>query len=190
MMFTFYSSATDIYYGSGNYVSSAPNIPTTGLKFYVTHSAVSTYGSLSFTGTGSIFQWNGDYNAHVAQVVVYPASKPTGAFSILAEPLTNYAGEAYFYTQSGAPLDRYTALDSNSIYTCNIGINNNFSFFSNDQSYLEKTIKHEVGHAFILKHPSSVSIPSVMQQGRPGSSGAASYEVTDGDRANMEAKWG
>ena len=55
---------------------------------------------------------------------------------------------------------------------------------------VKKTLQHEVGHVFLLKHPGSVySAHSVMQQGTPNSS-TISPNVTSSDHSNIASKWG
>ncbi len=187
LIFTIFSAAD---YGSGNYVSSAPVKPTTGLKFYVDYSAVSVYGSSPFITAA--FDWNGNYNASVSQVAVYPASPPTGFFIIGAGAMSyNHPGETFFYTQSGDLIDSSYATNSTSIYRCSIRINSNPSAFDNpnvpSQAYLGKTIRHEIGHVFLLNHP-NLQYGSVMQSGAP--TGYVSATVSTIDRQNLTAKWG
>lgn len=179
-------------YGKGGYVLSAPVQPTTGLKFYVDYSAISKYGSSPFINAA--FNWNGDYKAYVSQVVVYPASRPAEHFVIEAGPMTyNHPGETYFYTINGDLIDSNTAMDSNLIYRCSIRINSNSSVFDNpnvsNQTYLIKTIRHEIGHVFLLKHP-TLPYRYIMHSGAPTSSGSVSDEVTTMDRQNLISKWG
>lgn len=180
-----YSSAAD--YGSGNYVSSAPVKPTTGLKFYMDYTAITTYGSGPFVTAA--FDWNGNYQAHVAQVSMYPASQPTDYFVINAGTMEyNHPGETFYYMQSGRLIDTSQPMDSLSIYRCSIRINSDPSVFYNDQTYLEKVIRHEIGHVFLLKHP-TLPYYSVMNQGVPNSS-SVSATVTVMDRNNLIQKWG
>lgn len=189
MIFTFLTAAD---YGSGNYISSAPVKPTTGLKFYVDYSAITTYGSSPFTTAA--YDWNGNYKANVAQVVMYPASQPTDNFVIGAGAMTyNHPGETFYYTINGDLIDSNYALDSTSIYRCSIRINSNSSVFDNpnvsNRTYLEKTIRHEIGHVFLLKHP-SIQYGSVMHSGVPTPFGSVLSTVSTNDRQNLIAKWG
>lgn len=194
MPFTFYSSAAlDNYFGSGNYDSSAPAKPTTGLSFYLDHSLTQIYGSNIFTDKNNgLFQWNGNYRAHVSQVIVYPSSKPSYAFAIIADNLNNEgaAGKTLFYDKNGRLLNpsiRDWPYDRTDIYKCVIVINSDKSYFDNDLNYVRKTAKHEVGHTFLLYHPSKY-VSSIMHSGKPGS--YISDIVTTNDRDNLIEKWG
>ncbi|HEX7056584.1 MAG TPA: hypothetical protein VF260_05235 [Bacilli bacterium] len=186
-------AAGNWYYGSGNYVSSAPVKPTTGLKFYVDYSAITTYGSGAFTAA---FDWNGDYKGNVAAVAMYPASSSSypGYFLISTKTmLITTKGETFYYTSSGTLISDTYPMDSTSIYKCEIRLNSDKSAFnvngSFDSTYLKKTIRHEVGHVFLLKHPSNFYFSSVMHQGVPNGSIIAET-ITYDDKDNIIAKWG
>ncbi len=185
-----------LYYGTGSYANSAPIKPITGLKFYVDYSAISTYGSNPFTAA---FDWNGDYTASVDSIVQYPVSAsayPT-YFLINADPnmLSYVRGETFYYNSSGSCINGTVTypMDQQNIYKCKISINKEPSVFNvnNDFSdiYLKKVIIHEVGHVFLLKHPSTInSCKSVMHEGVP--SAQISSDVSEDDRNNIIAKWG
>lgn len=183
------------YYGTGSYQSIAPITPTSGLKFYVDYSAISLYGSNAFTAA---FDWNGDYIANVAAVAQYPASVsayPT-YFTISTDAaLDDYTRGETMYYSSSSNADRIVMtypMDSSSIYKCRIVLNPNKSTFNVNgtfsTTFLEKVIRHEVGHVFLLKHPSNQYFTSVMHQNAP--SGPISATVTTDDRNNIIEKWG
>jgi hypothetical protein len=186
------SYAANWYYASGNYVSSAPVKPT-GLKFYVDYSAITTYGSNPFTVA---FDWNGSYNGHVSAVAQYPApsSEYPDHFRINTSGSlpTGAVGQTFYYTSSGALIGGTYPMDSTSIYKCKISLNSDTSAFnvngSFSSTYLKKVIRHEIGHVFLLKHPSYLYFSSVMHQGAPAS--YISSTVTTDDRNNIKAKWG
>lgn len=187
------ASLVNSYYGNGSYISSAPVTPLTGLEFYVDYSAVSRYGSSVFT---SAFDWNGDYRASVSTMVQYPASSTAypDNFLIHADPEvgTDIAANTFYYTASGdiindtepKPMDT-----SHSIAWCRIGLNTNSNFFQGDSAWIRKTIIHEVGHVFLLMHPSGYYFNSVMHRERPDG-GIKAYSVTTNDRNNLIEKWG
>jgi hypothetical protein len=188
------SHAAIWYYSSGNYMSSAPIKPTTGLNFYVDYSAITTYGSGAFTVA---FDWNGNYLGNVAAIAQYPASASTfpGYFPISADStLPLYVrGQTFYYYANGSIIGGTCPMDSTSIYRSSIRLNSNPSVFSNiygtfNEAYLEKVIRHEIGHVFLLKHPSTLYFSSVMHEGEP--SGFISATVTTDDRSNIQAKWG
>lgn len=188
------AAITNAYYGSGNYVSSAPVKPT-GLKFYVDYSAISTYGSSPFS---SIFNWNGNYNANVAAVAQYPASAsayPTYfAINTDSSMLSYVKGETFYFNSAGNCINGTVTypMDQSNIYKCRISLNSDKSVFNVNNSfsttYLQKVIIHEVGHVFLLKHPSNNYFSSVMHQGAP--SGQIAANVTNDDRNNLIEKWG
>ncbi len=188
------SNAAVWYYASGNYVSSAPIKPSTGLKFYVDYSAITIYGSGSFT-VG--FDWNGNYKGNVAAIAQYPASASAfpGYFPISADstmPL-HVRGETFYYNSSGTLIGGTFPMDSTSIYKCSIRLNSNPTVFNDSTGtfslmYLEKVIRHEIGHVLLLKHPSTLYFPSVMHQGEPKN--YISATITTDDRNNIIAKWG
>jgi hypothetical protein len=193
MAFTSYSSATtEYYFGSGNYSSSAPAKPASGLSFYIDNSARQVYGSEVFTDIyHGLFEWNGDYSAHVSQVIVYPSPKPSYAFYIVAENLAQEegGGKTLFYDKDGRlinPTIYDWPYDRTDIYRCMIVMNSNKGFFDNDINYFRKTAKHEAGHTFLLYHPSYVQ--SIMQVGKPNGA-QISDVVTNNDRDNQIEKW-
>ena len=184
------------YYGSGNYIYNAPVEPLTGLKFYVDYSAISKYGSSPFS---SIFNWNGNYAAHVASIAQYPASWSSypSYFVIQLSPLLldGILGDTYFYNASGTCINPYYTfpMDQTGLYKCSVGLNSNESSFYKAgftfSECLNKTIQHEVGHIFLLKHPTTLYQSSVMNQDLPNGSWI-STTVTNLDRENMAQKWG
>lgn len=135
------SYAANWYYGSGSYVSSAPIKPTTGLKFYVDYSAITTYGSSAFT---SAFEWNGDYRGNVAAVAQYPASVSSfpDYFLISTDNTLPYyvRGKTYYYKANGATLGGTYPMDSTSIYSCSIGLNSSPSAFNSIYVHLVQHI--------------------------------------------------
>lgn len=182
------------YYASGNYVSTAPIKPTTGLNFYVDYSAITIYGSGAFTVA---FDWNGNYQGKVSAVAQYPASASAfpGYFPISADstlPL-HVRSETFYYSVNGSSIGGIYPMDSNLIYRSSIRLNSNPSVFNSidgtfSLTYFEKVIRHEVGHVFLLKHPSTLYFSSVMHEGEPNS--YISATITAEDRNNMLAKWG
>lgn len=183
---------TNSYYGAGNYVTSA-NIKPTGLKFYVDYSAISAYGSSPFTAA---FDWNGNYSANVAAIAQYPASASAYSTYFLIEADTTMLdyvrGETFYFDSSGNCInDKVTYPMDYSIYKCKIAINGNKTAFNVDGSfsngYLKKVITHEVGHVFLLKHPSNKYFSSIMHEGAPNAQ--VSSTVTTDDRNNLIAKW-
>jgi len=194
MLFPMKANAANWYYAAGNYVNSAPVKPTTGLKFYVDYSAIITYGSGAFTAA---FDWNGSYIGNVSTVAQYPAS-PTefpGYFLINTDSsLSMYTcAQTFYYTSSGILIGGTDPMASTSIYKCRISFNCNQSVFnvngSFNSTYLEKVVRHEVGHVFLLKHPTNTYFGSVMHQDAPNGS-TISATVTMDDRNNIIAKWG
>ena len=180
------------YYGSGNYVSSAPVKPT-GLKFYVDGTAITTYGSSAFS---VIFDWNGSYKGHVSAVAQYPdsASAYPDYFPVNTDSnmLITIQGQTHYYKSNGDEITITYPMDSTSIYRCKICLNSNKSAFnvsgSYSSNYLKKVIRHEVGHVFLLKHPSNLYFSSVMHTGAPDGS-IHSATITTDDRNNIIAKW-
>ena len=183
------------YYGTGEYAGSAPVKPTTGLNFYVDYSAISTYGSNPFTAA---FDWNGNYTASVGSIAQYPASASSYStyFLINADPnmLSYVRGETFYYDSSGSCINGTVTypMDQQNIYKCKISINKNTSAFmvnnAFSDTYLRKVITHEVGHVFLLKHPSNNYCSSIMHQGVPNAQ--ISSSVTSEDRNNLRTKWG
>lgn len=133
---------------------------------------------------------------NVQSVAQYPASQSSfpGYFLITAHTLPlDYQGQTFYYDSNGNPIDLLYPMDSSSIKYCQISLNSKKSAFeingSFNQNYLEKVIRHEVGHVFLLKHPSSTNYPaSVMHQGTPYNQRSAT--VTSNDKENIKAKWG
>ncbi len=180
------------YYGSGNYVTSAPIKPT-NLSFYVHYSAISAYGSSPFSVA---FDWNGSYEGQVSAVAQYPASESSypDYFTINTASMSPYTqGETFYFTSSGTQINDTFPMDSSSIYKCRISLNSNSSAFnvggSFSSAYLAKVIRHEIGHVFLLKHPSNLYFSSVMHQGAPNGS-TISETITSDDRDNIITKWG
>lgn len=178
------------YYGSGSYVSSATNKPTSGLNFYVDYSAISAFGSGPFS---SAFDWNYNYQASVDSIIQYPASAtayptyfPISGSNSLADDIF---GNTLYYNSSGSLINgsMLEPMNSLNIYRCRIELNVN-GMFANS-THLEKTIIHEVGHVLLLKHPTSQYLHSVMHKGIPNGS-LISSTVTSGDRENIAEKWG
>lgn len=180
------------YYAGGNYLYGAPVQPVYGLKFYVDYSVISTYGSSVFS---SIFDWNGNYNGKVSAIVLYPASSSSypDYFKIntIALPPT-IKGQTFFYDKTGKQFDADIAMDQSTIYKAKISITNNKNEFNISNTYnsnwFGKTVRHEVGHVFLLKHPLSPYFQSIMHQGAPNGSTISSTISTD-DRSNMALKW-
>lgn len=182
------------YYGSGNYASSAPYTPVNGLRFYVDYYAISEFGSGPFT---SGFDWNGDYQANVAAIAQYPASASSypDYFTISVDSLL--LGDTYgitlFYDSNGNYIDEHLVvpMDTSGIYRCRINLNV-FEAFDEDYAEARRTIVHEIGHVFLLKHPSTVQyFASVMIPGSIGAQdGRVTATVTSTDRDNLEDKWG
>ncbi len=186
--------AQNWYYATGNYVSSAPVNPTTGLDFYVDYSAITTYGSGVFT---KAFDWNGSYIGNVNTIAQYPASPSSfpGYFLITTDStLSLYTcAQTFYYTSSGTLIGGTYPMDSTSIYKSRISFNSNQSVFnvngSFNTTYLEKVVRHEVGHVFLLKHPTNLYFSSVMHQEAPNGT-TISATITTDDRNNIIAKWG
>lgn len=185
-----YGYVTYPYYGSGDYVSSAVVSPISGLDFYVDYSAISTFGSSSFS---SAFDWNGNYQARVDSVVQYPVSATAYPSNFLISGSSTLQddvfGNTLYYDSYGNLLNDYMfePMNSSSIYRCQIELNVNDVFVNS--MHLKKTIIHEIGHVLLLKHPTSQYIHSVMQQGIPNGS-LISSTVTSNDRDNVAEKWG
>lgn len=185
--------AANWYYAIGNYVSSAPIKPTTGLKFYVDYSAITTYGSGAFTAA---FDWNGSYAGNVNAIAQYPASSSFPGYFLIntnSSLGSNICAQTFYYTSSGTLIGGTYPMDSTSIYNSSISINSDQSVFyvngSFSTSYLEKVVRHEVGHVFLLKHPSNLYFSSIMHQGAPNGS-TISATITPDDRNNILTKWG
>lgn len=188
------AETNQIYHWDGNYDSSAPIKPTTGLGFYVDYTAISKYGSAPFSVA---FDWNGNYTPCVAAVAQYPLSAtayPT-YFPICIENnlAYNVQGETFFYDSQGRCLNDYMSnpMNETNIYRCSIGLPNDATRFNNDyvsnEVYLKKVIAHEVGHVFLLKHPTMNAL-SVMHEGPPYQYKTSTVTATD--RENIVAKWG
>jgi len=187
-----YASAENLYYASGNYVTQAPINPIKGLTFYVDNSAITTYGSV-FTVA---FDWNGDYKGKVSAVAQYPASSSDfpGYFNINTRAFSlDVKGQTFFYTRWGDLVTATNPMDSYSIYKAKISINSNRSVFNIENkfnsTYLAKTIRHEVGHVFLLNHPINQYIMSIMHQGEPNNS-TISSTISSNDKNNVLIKWG
>src|SRR5690554_1670037 len=99
------AAPTVSYYGAGNYSSTAPVKPTTGLKFHVGYNAINTYGSV-FTAA---FDWNKNYSycdVHISTINQWPATKRPEYFLIEADELEPYIqGSTYYYNLQGALLN-------------------------------------------------------------------------------------
>lgn len=194
--FNFKAYAVD-YYASGDYLSIAPVKPVTGLYFYVDQSAYVTYGASVFT---SAFEWNSsNHVAGVSSVVMYPApqSSYSNYFLITTSNTIgqyNFANTVY-YDLFGNEITSSEPFNSTGIFKVRIEMNANTSVYSNTSNVpfsvaASKTLKHEVGHVFLLKHPSNIwSVTSIMHQGIPNSS-TISSTVTSSDHSNIGYKWG
>lgn len=191
-----YASIATVYYGSGNYVSTAPITPTDGLGFYVDYTAITKYGSNPFSVA---FDWNGDYTPRVAAVAQYPLSAtayPT-YFPIYVDAALDIGvtGETFFYDSQGRCINDYEELpqDENNIFRCSIGLTTDDDLFINQYVsktvYLKKVIAHEIGHVFLLKHPTMIT-NSIMNQGVPRKNPYITESITSTDKANIEEKWG
>lgn len=167
------AAPTVSYYGAGNYSSTAPVKPTTGLKFHVGYNAINTYGSV-FTAA---FDWNKNYSycdVHISTISQWPATKRPEYFLIKAHELEPYIqGSTYYYNLQGALLNDLMQypMDHPTIYHCSIKINKDRSEFNIkgvfSTKFLKKVIRHEVGHVLLLKHPSTPYVASVMHQNPP-----------------------
>lgn len=189
------AAPTVSYYGAGNYSSTAPVKPTTGLKFHVGYNAINTYGSV-FTAA---FDWNKNYSycdVHISTINQWPATKRPEYFLIEAHELEPYIqGSTYYYNLQGTLLNdsMQYPMDYSFIYRCSIAINKNRNEFNINgvfsTKYLKKVIRHEVGHVLLLKHPSTPYVASVMHQNPPRDNTQYSDVVTSTDIGNIEYLW-
>lgn len=189
------AAPTVSYYGAGNYSSTAPVKPTTGLKFHVGYNAINTYGSV-FTAA---FDWNKNYSycdVHISTISQWPATKRPEYFLIKAHELEPYIqGSTYYYNLQGALLNDLMQypMDHPTIYHCSIKINKDRSEFNIkgvfSTKFLKKVIRHEVGHVLLLKHPSTPYVASVMHQNPPSDYTQYSDVVTSTDIGNIEYLW-
>ena len=180
------------YYGSGNYVGTVQYTPVDGLRFYVDYYAISTFGSGPFA---SGFDWNGDYQANVAAIAQYPASATSYSnyFVISTDSalLPSVYADTLYYDSYGNCLNAEMAepMDSSGIYRCRINLNPNDVF--DNSAEVQRTVVHEIGHVFLLKHPTGTYTSSVMYQGNIGDlEGRVAATVTTSDRNNIIEKWG
>ena len=181
------------YYGSGNYASSAPYTPISGLRFYADYYAINEFDSGLLTAG---FDWNGDYQANVAAIAQYPApaSAYPNYFTITVENmlLRSTYGNTLFYDSNGNLINAQTnnPMNASGIYRCQINLNVASSFPNNVEK--RRTIVHETGHVFLLVHPADSYISSVMHQGHVGDlpNHNVTATVTDNDKRNLKIKWG
>lgn len=82
-------------------------------------------------------------------------------------------------------------MDENGIYKCRIGLTPDKDDFNEGNQYrsdyLRKAIAHEIGHVFLLTHP-TMEAHSLMHPQKP--TDYVSATVTSNDKANIAEKWG
>jgi len=102
-------------------------------------------------------------------------------------------GITLFYDSNGDYINEQLVnpLNTSGISQCRINLNT-LEAFNHDYAEVRRTIIHEIGHVFLLKHPSTVLyFDSVMIPGLIGEHyGNATATVTTTDRDNLEEKWG